>query len=589
LPRPTRAALAFAATTSILAPVAYLATFSGFPPFDDEGYFVIALRDFVAGPNAFSHVPALYGPLYYELVGGFFKLTGLAVTHDNGRYLTVAIWLAASVLQGLAAYRLTNRLWLGVCAQLVGFHVLAAMAPEPLHPSGLVGLLIGGIALAATLDETRPRLSGTMIGGLCAALCLIKVNSGLFAVLALALAWSAARPGFSRRWMYPSLGALVAVLPAQLMWDLIGTAWVLQFAILVTTSIVVLYLAGLPDFVGGGRRPALVWLAIGGAAVAAMGLALMYPSGWSLQDLLAGLRQAGRLPQAFVWPMRINWLYAGWSVLVLVALIGGRLWLRVGAPLVVGAATWLLLLLLPAALFLFALPLTWLVILRDTEFESVRFARLLLAWLAVMETLQAYPIAGMQLSLAALGLVPLGALMLSDGLQDRASSATRWRWLAPAVTAFCGALLAVNAYIAAADYDSGVPSGLSGMNAARLPVAQADALLSTTRKVEDDCSSFITYPGLYSFYPWSGQQPPPVAFHAGPWMFLVDAATQRSMVDELRTSSNLCVIEDRAMVDFWAQGRSVPDRPLVRYIESDFTVIATFGDYTVLARTPSIQ
>jgi hypothetical protein len=54
------------------------------------------------------------------------------------------------------------------------------------------------------------------------------------------------------------------------------------------------------------------------------------------------------------------------------------------------------------------------------------------------------------------------------------------------------------------------------------------------------------------------------------------------MVERLRAMPRLCVVEDQAMVDFWAQGKAVPDRALVRFIESDFVVAATFGDYRVL-------
>ncbi len=355
-----------------------MATFSGFAAYDDEGYFLITLRDFVAGPHTFAHVSALYGPIYYELVGGFFKLTGLPITHDNGRYLTLAIWLAGSLLQGVAVYRLTERLWLGVCAQLVGFHVLAAMAPEPLHPSGLVGLLMGGIALAASFDEERPRLSGAALGGLCAALCLIKINTGAFAVLALAIAWTASRRGRVHRWAFPALGGIAVLLPAQLMWGQIGLEWVLQFAIVATVSILGLYFASVPEFLSGGRPPPLVPLLIGGAGVAVIAILFMYAAGWTVADLLAALRLASAVPQIFVWPIRINWVYPAWAVLGIALLIVGGMKARLRARLVVGVATWASMLLLPSALFLLLLPMLWLTNFQRNELGGLRFARLLL-------------------------------------------------------------------------------------------------------------------------------------------------------------------------------------------------------------------
>jgi len=567
----------------VLAPAAYVAAFNAFAPYDDEGYFLTTLRDFVAGPQAFAHVSAVYGPVYYELIGGFFKLTGLPVTHDNGRYLTLAIWLAASVVQGVAVFRFTNRLWLGLCAQLVSFHVLAALAPEPLHPSCLVGLFIGGITLAASFAEARPRLSGALLGALCAALCLVKINTGVFAMIALAVAWTASRRGPVHRWGFPAVAGVAVVLPSQIMWGQIGQAWVLQFAIVATLSLFALYVASVPELLAGGHPPA-AWPVVAAAlGIGAFGVLLIYPAGWTPQDLFSGLRQAVAVPAIFVWPIRLNWAYPAWAVLAFGFLLAGGIMARPEARIVVGVAAWVCLLLLPSALFLFILPLCWLAAFRLSDIGGRRFAPLLLAWLAVTEVLQAYPVAGMQLSLAALGVVPIGALLIDGGLESRQASDVSSRWLAPALVAGCAAIVGLNGYLAASDYYAGAPAGLRGMNATRLPAAQAQALQATVGAVTAECTAFVTYPGLTSFYAWTGQ-PPPVPLEAGPWMFVVDDASQQAMVGRLRALPKLCVIRDQAMLDFWAQDKPVPDRPLVGYIESDFAVAASFGEYEVLVR-----
>ncbi len=198
-----------------------------------------------------------------------------------------------------------------------------------------------------------------------------------------------------------------------------------------------------------------------------------------------------------------------------------------------------------------------------------------------MEVIQAYPVAGMQLSIGALGLVPIGALLIDDSVRNRQPHDIRWRWFAPAVVAVCLALVGLNAYFAAADFNAGVPAGLPGMNSTRLPAAQAETLRSTTGALEADCSAFITYPGLPSFYAWTGETPP-VPLESGPWMFVLDDASQQTMVEQLRAVPRLCVVEDQAMIDFWAHGKPVPDRALVRFIESDFVVASKSGDYRVL-------
>src|SRR6185295_15819451 len=147
------------------------------------------------------------------------------------------------------------------------------------------------------------------------------------------------------------------------------------------------------------------------------------------------------------------------------------------------------------------------------------------------------------------GLVPLGAMLLSDGLpvrqETRQDSTVRWRWFAPAVTAVCAAVIGLNAYLAASDYNAGVPAGLDGMASVRLPAAQADALRATTEAASRRCSAFITYPGLTSFYLWTGQRLPS-GLTDGPWMFILDYASQQAMVDQLQAIPNLCVIQDQA-------------------------------------------
>lgn len=82
--------------------------FSLFQPYDDEGLFLVTLRDYMAGHVAYNQI---YGPFFYEVMGGVFRVFGLAVSTDNGRIVTLVIWLLASLVGGIAVLALSRNLW----------------------------------------------------------------------------------------------------------------------------------------------------------------------------------------------------------------------------------------------------------------------------------------------------------------------------------------------------------------------------------------------------------------------------------------------------------------------------------------------
>src|SRR5258706_827579 len=96
-PRLPRAAIPFAVVTVLFAPMAYVSMFNGFHAYDDEGFFLVTIRDFLSGHPLLTPYVPLYGPFFYELMGGLFKLLGLQPTHDVGRWVTLAIWLTSSI------------------------------------------------------------------------------------------------------------------------------------------------------------------------------------------------------------------------------------------------------------------------------------------------------------------------------------------------------------------------------------------------------------------------------------------------------------------------------------------------------------
>ena len=596
--------LAFAAVTCAFVPVAYLAMFSGFHAYDDEGFFLITLRDYLSGHALFTQVFTAYGPFYYEAIGGPLKLLGIEPNHEVGRFVTLAIWLLASLVAGLASYRLTRNVWLGLGAQFVAFRVLVALVSEPIQPGGLVSLLVMCLVAAATFKAARPRAMAALIGGIVGALCLVKINVGVFAAIAVTFAFAGSLTGTSRRYLLTLMAILVAVTPAVLMAAHLGQESVLEFAFMAGLAGAAIGIA----CVAAGPRPMPApsggWIAAGGAVtvVACVGVALA--GGTRLSDLFnLQVLLALRVPQLFALPVSIGAEDVLWAAVAAVTTLAILVRLRRGGTLgaaagvvrvAAGLFTWLALLLLPTALFLLALPAAWLATqaVRDEGDEPTdAYPRLLLPTLAVLESLQAYPAAGTQLAVGVLAMVPVGAIILGDGIRQlrlagretHPGMVRRAAWVAPVALLVNIALVLIFGVRATTGFMAGAPLSLPGAETLRVPSQQGADLRALVAEIDRRCSSFITFPGMGSFYVWTAQEPP-VSMYAGGWMFVFDTGQQQAFVQQLQDQQRLCVVKNQAVIDFWSQGRQVPSRPLVEYIDSGFVDGGTYGDYQLLIR-----
>jgi len=577
-------ALALAAVTLVVTPVGYLSMFGGFRAYDDEGSFVITLRDYLSGHPLLTPNNSYYGPFYYEVIGGLFKLLGIAPTNVSGRLATLVIWLVASALGAIAAYRLTRNLWLGLTAQLVTFGLLTALTQEPLATYGLISLLLLGLVVAATFTSTQPRASAAAIGAIVGALCMVKINIGAFAVLAALFAWAAGLPTQGRRFALPAMAVVITAAPLLLMANLLGRGWVIEFALLTSLSAAAIAIASIPAPSPRLRVPATGWLILGGATVIVLSLAVALAGGTRPADVWNGMVVISvRFPQLFTWPVNINPAADVWAGLSLAAcVVFARV--RVAIPDLARVAAGLFILvsilLLPSSLFLLGLPLAW-IATQGRPDEPAQYHRLLLPALAIIESLQAYPVAGTQLSVGALLLVPVGATVLNDGISGlRTRGAARF---APAMLILATVALALQGFLATSQFAAATPSGLPGAESVRMQTQQAAQLRALVTAIDRDCSSFITFPGMNSLYVWTGQTPP-TDLRYGVWWLTPDAVAQKAMVRQLSTRSRLCVVKNQAIIDFWAQGRPVPRQPVVDFIEQNFTDGGTYGDYQLLVQ-----
>jgi hypothetical protein len=617
----------FALLAMAMVIVAYLQISTVFAVYDDEGTLLVTLKAFAAGDVLYRDIYSPYGPFFYEVFGGFFALTGSAVTNDASRTIVVVFWVASSILYGVAAQRLTGFLGVGVAASVAAFSAMYVLANEPMHPQVLCVLLLGAITLLAVSGPGRnPKRLGVWVGALTAGLVLTKLNLGVYAVaaavLAAALAWEPLR---SRPWVRWSLVALVVVMPLVVVARDLGDGLVRNMTAVEVLSLASIAFAGLILRGGRGAEDLGRWLlgaAIGFAAASVAIVVAILLTGPSPADVYDGVvTEAMRVrdvnPSFLHMPdAAFDWALVSFGVAVLCAWLrprepGQAAWwsgaLRVAAGLVIlfAVAQVTPISIGPSPENRIALPmvLAWVAVLAPAdadESQYKRFLRIFLPALAVAECLQVYPVAGSQVSIAALTFVPVAALCLADGIsvlrgwssRRGAEDLHRFGIAVAVATAILAVQLTVDVVgrggvYALSAYRDRPSLDLPGGGNLHLPEDQVEMYQSMVAALHKyRCTDFIGYPNINSFYLWSGIEPPPPAA-PGVWLLALDSERQQRIVDELRSSKRPCVIRSENRAALWLGGREVEQRPLVRYIFDDFRPVLTVGEFEFMLPKPA--
>lgn len=575
---------------------AYLQLYSQWASYDDEGYLLESLRQFVAGHTLYTDVFTQYGPLYYEVFGGFFALTGIEPTNDNGRAIVLVVWVVAATALGLLAQRATGKAWIGVTTQATAL-ALTFLANEPMHPVGLVTLLT--VALLAALpwgDRPSMRTSALLLGALCAALALVKLNQGVLAAVALvaaALFVLPAEPG--RRSRARAAGAGLVLLAPLLFGPNLTADLTLRLAIFESALLAAVAVRlWAPAYERSDVKPRrwLGWLLAGAAATAAVSLALMAVLGTPPSELFDGaFIAATRHPRTSTLRLDLGWLAvfaalaAPASAVVLRtkrpprdARVAGRL---VGAAAIVFAAVSLQRTNVDGATWQYAVfaATAWLAARAPAESEATAAAALARAsavLIAATGLLQVYPVAGTQRMAAALPFLLVAALLAGDAVVI--ARAGERRASRPAIAAIA-ALFALGCWAAfgishpvqrfTGGYADKQPIALHGAERLRVPAADARAyrtIVAATR----GCDPLVTYPGMNSFNTWA-RKPTPTGLNTTSWMTLLRAKEQQKVVDAIDSSPRLCVLRNKTVEDLWLTYTKLSDaevarRPLVRYL-----------------------
>jgi hypothetical protein len=611
-------AVAFAVLTLLTYLIAHPRMFTGFMGYDDEGYMLTALKGYVNHGHLYDDVFTQYGPFYYEAWGGLFSLFGIAVDHDAGRTVTMVAWIVSSLAIGLASWRITGSLLLGLGTQALVFFALSVATNEPMHPGGIICLLLAAIVTIACFVRDRPSpLAMALLGAAVAALVLVKINVGFFALAAVALACAVSYPAlFERRWPRLLVEVAFVALPGILLVSRFGEGWPRRYAVHVTVATLALVLALRARRSERRADEELGWLIGGFLALALVSCLTILATGTSVHGLVDGvLRQPLRQADAFTIPLQLDTrLYS----LDVIALGAAAAYWYVGRRREETDAAWLVLTSLFSVAVGVAMALSvngrglpfdagtvsgyqfsmlgfcWVALIGvPAQRRDVSFALLLLPLLAVPQALHAFPVAGSQTLWATFLLIPVGALCIANGVRGllvAVPAVTERRALVGVAVCVFGVVtvLVFNSAIreplksARDGYDGGISLGLPGAESIHLGEEEAGLYRQITFAIDRNCASLVMLPGMDSFYLWS-QEEPPTGYTATGWPTLFDSSHQRQVIDEIEPLEGLCQLRNEPIAAGWSNG-TIPAGPLVSYLDHGFEPVASFGDYRLLVR-----
>lgn len=604
------AAAIHAAATAFTAYLGYLLMFTGFANYDDEGFMLLTIRGYNAGEALYEKVIVQYGPFFYEFFGIFGAL-GVPFDNDSGRLVTLVIWIALALLAGVSVFLFTRNLGLGLAAQLITF-ATATLTSEPMHPGGLISLMLFGIGALAFVVAGRKsgRWPFLVIGALTAALILTKVNVGGFAALSIVLACVLTFPFLARSWPLRVAATLVLMMvPFLLLKADIDQPWAQRFVFHVDLCVLALVLATSSSEPDAGRRPSEIgWLVTGGAALTLVVVASALLKGSTPGDLVNGLILfPAQQRVVFEAPFTVGTTPMLWDA---VGLAGALFWARYrahGRPpqIVLEGVVRIFAGLVILFTVLGSLHIPGLVDLKSLTsplviadafawvlaapraapqgYARLDFARALLPAIAVMQSLQVFPVAGSQTAWAALPLIPVGALCIGDGLVQVGLTRAREQLASMLVfLTFAVSWLPQTWRDTRATYASDVSLGLPGAGLVRVAPERAAVLRHIYQTVHDNCDNFISLPGLDSFYIWEKFDPPTPLPSRFIWL-ADDVPHLQALIRSSEQINRLCVVENSYLILAWSRGRTVTG-PLDDYIQAGFVQIDAIDYYSVMVR-----
>jgi hypothetical protein len=611
----------------------FYAMFTRFEAYDDEGYWLIAIRSYHQHGGLYGRTYSQCGPFYYEFWSGFFSLTRIPIVPNAARAITLGVWILTAMLLGVGLWLLTRRFALALLGELAAFLILFPLVREPMEPAGLAYLLVAVMVIGVGLMARGQARRGLGVVGIsAAALFATKINIGLLVlaaiVVALLICWPSSRATRIRK--AASVGILLAVAPV-LMMQLLHLQWVTEYLLLEWVALlpVIVFVAS-RDTKDAHLSPAAMMPGVLlGAALLIVVFAGVLLNGTTPSELLNGtvLSQRG-LAGIFHIILPIHMVEVAFGLVVALAgasiawwtrsperastlttPLSGVLRLAIGAWIVITAQP---IYFIPLALgqvhpnnqkhgfsFLLAIALCFVALLRPAEVKAGRigFIRLSLVLMGILGAMEAYPAAGSQFSWASFTLLPVAVVCLADGLEilgstrtsdsKRSSTAFRASQLVPILLV---ALLIAAPLLATVPlkntYESSIPLKSPAASWIHLEDNQANALNQTSAFLSQHCPRFFGLPGINTLYFLSGEESP-TGLNTTQWMILLSAEQQQRIQRTLIKIPDLCVVVDKDALPAGFSKNVKEQTALVRYLEGNFRPISTKGPFVVLHRSPS--
>ena len=556
------AVLLVGAAIAVLFAVHVLATV--FRAHDDEGYMLGRLVRYMSAQPVDGHTYDQYGPFFYGLLAGWFRVLQLPVTHDTSRLATLVAWLASGACGGIFVYRISRSVVLGTAAMLACVRVGAVLANEPGHPQEVVmPLLLLACCLAADGDGKRGGVRVFLLGAVGAALVFTKINAGVFYLAALGQTLVCMAPkGRLRTVALGSVAGYVVAMPVLLMRAHLASGSGALCILAVLCGGTTLLCAAR---VGGVARLGWGSVGIAGAGVgAALGL-------MTLAVRVQGLGVGELVQSIAIVPMRMGafWhgvfllappalaacVIAGMGVVVLLALPEQRARYGRWMGLLRCAAGVCAIGLLVRGDLGLVVPVIGLGLIPVAGRQWTRgetLVRIFVAELCVNQLLQTYPIAGSQVAIASAPVVVWAFVCVYDGLEE---------WRAAGGAAVLGERavgFAMAVAILVVMLSSGMPlwgyaypsSGLRGAEWLHLPPEQAKTLRQVTADLRANCSQVFTTPRMVSFNYWTGLPSPD---RGTPQLMSLQytAAERKWILEQLEGDAGACVVYSPGMLAFW--------------------------------------
>lgn len=561
--------------------------------YDDEGYILLTLRNQLTHGGLYDVVYTQYGPFFYAVLGGISRVLDFEWNNTSGRWFTLLTWLTASGSCGLLVW-LRSRLWMATLFTVVStFGMLWIMLQEPVHPGGLITVIVAISALAGTecINRSRPRMFAVCIGALGTFVALTKINAGAFLLMAGGLWLLSTQSGRLRR---PALTiALLAtvVVPFLLMHPLLEKAWVPTFALLIALSSVGAVITASECGDGWSAPSHILWFAGSALGAALLVMAWSLGQGTSLHGLLHGVILAPlQHPDIYSFPVK-------WRPFVVPCAVAGVLlviaWaarprslgvLHAVAIIRVAIASTSAFAMLPrsgtsvAALALcYGVPAAALfsITLHPSSDRTAGLVRPWLAILFVLQSMQAFPIAGSQLNWGTFLWIPLMVLGLVDAINFW-SARVRTTWSRVFGVFFLVAacwlvVLQIDEFIRIqkARTLDGMRLGLPGAEDIILPAPVASALHVVSVNAHQSAGTLFSLPGLFSFNQWSGK-PTPTLRNVTHWFSLLSEADQQEIIRSMSADPRACFVLQQPLVVLLAKSGFSARGPLVAYLHNNY-------------------